>query len=97
MTFFGKGVLIEKDGEDSEYVYIILEGRVDIIKYKALINTNLLFANLAPGEVFGDTAIQRKIEDPLKFLRKDHSLMKTASERTQLMCIERNEFVCALF
>jgi len=41
-TYFGQDVVIEADAEESKSVYIILQGEVKSIKWKANISQHLL-------------------------------------------------------
>jgi hypothetical protein len=74
-----------------------LQGQVDAIRYKAVIKENLNFGVYVPGQVFGDSAIQRDVQDPIGELSDDVTAMKTGSDYCLLIRIRRDEYLAALF
>jgi len=51
--------LIEADVDETNYVYIVLKGKVDYKMYKSQTLMTLTAATYCSGEVFGDASIQR--------------------------------------
>jgi len=51
--------LVEGDVDETAYVYVVLQGRVDYMMYKYETRTTVIAATYRTGEVFGDASIQR--------------------------------------
>lgn len=49
--------LVEQDVDETEFVYIVLQGRVDYMMYKYETRTTVVAATYRAGEVFGDASI----------------------------------------
>ena len=54
-----KGTIIEKDADDSEFVYITIKGTVDYKMFKYDTKATVIIATYREGDVFGDASIQR--------------------------------------
>jgi hypothetical protein len=57
----------------------------------------LNFGCYVAGQVFGDSAIQRDVKDPIAELSDDVTAMKTGSDYCLLIRIPREEYLAALF
>jgi CRP-like cAMP-binding protein len=55
--FFSKGEVVFKEGDSSDYAYIIKNGEVEITKKIEGSNETFKIATLGPGEVFGEMGI----------------------------------------
>jgi hypothetical protein len=51
--------MIEPDVDESKYVYIVLQGRVDYKNFNFNTKTTMVAASYRSGEVFGDSSIQK--------------------------------------
>lgn len=71
------GTLIEEDAEESEYVYITIQGKVNYMMFKFDTKVTCIVATYRAGEVFGDGSIQRQFFDVLKILSKDRKYLET--------------------
>lgn len=66
-----KGTEVEADVDETDYVYIVLQGLVDYMMFKAETGMTVVAATYRSGEVFGDASIQKQIMEPLKILSND--------------------------
>ena len=57
VKFPQKGTIIEEDIDDTDFVYIVLDGLVDYMNYTADTKMTIVAATYRTGEVFGDASI----------------------------------------
>lgn len=55
--FEKSGLVIEPDVDDTQFVYVVLQGRVDYMMYKDETKSTSIAATYRSGEVFGDASI----------------------------------------
>lgn len=63
--------MIEKDTDATDFVYIVLDGKVDHMMYKSDTRMYIVVQTFRSGEACGDASIQKQKMDPLKALSKD--------------------------
>lgn len=55
--FINKGTLVESDVEETDFVYVVIQGNVDYMLFKNDTNVTVVAATYRTGEVFGDASI----------------------------------------
>lgn len=82
---YSDGEVIFTEGEEGEFLYLVVSGGVRIKKEGTLVAT--VVAELEPGEMFGESAI---IE------QRPRSASAIAAGETELACYDREAFLSAL-
>ena len=54
-----KGFIVEEDVDETDSVYIVLQGLVDYMMFKYETKMTVVAATYRSGEVFGDASIQK--------------------------------------
>ena len=95
--FKGKGTVVESDSESTDFLSIILKGRVNQVLYSGNLNIEMDLGYLCEGEVIGDSSIQRKYVDALKCLSKDKRYVVSESKDTVVAKIKKSDFIKCIF
>jgi CRP-like cAMP-binding protein len=84
---FNPNDVILKQGEQDQSVYLVIFGRVRVMQASTENATEVLIAELGPGEVFGELAILES---------QPRSATVLALERTSCLKVSGTEFLAAL-
>ena len=83
---FDSGEFIFWDGESSTRFYIVVEGRVKVLKHSSL-GKEFIIAFFGPGEMFGEVAV---------FQNKPYPATAQAMLQTRVLGINREDFLSFL-
>jgi hypothetical protein len=95
--FAESGTTVEPDVDETQFVYVVLQGRVDYMMYKDETKSTSIAATYRSGEVFGDASIQRQFFDVLKGLNKDRNYLVSACQDVYAVRVPKQKFIEAIF